>query len=103
MLATRRGGCSCPGAISPRGVSMNGRPFPLPEDLGLKRTRPCVHLFRAAASVVRSAVERGTTPEMVARKLFGRTDEPTQILLRAASNPAETTATGWAAEIAQHA
>ena len=68
------------------------------------RLRPSTHLFRAAAAHVYRAVERARKePEAVARTLFGQIDEPTRILLRAASDPATVTGTGWAAEIAQHA
>src|SRR5262249_37175641 len=68
-----------------------------------RRLRPATHVFRSAASHVRSAVERERRdPETVAKALFGQ-DEPTFLLLRAASTQATTATTGWAAEIAQHA
>jgi hypothetical protein len=94
------------------------RPFPLPEDVGLNgRVRPAQHLFRAVACVVRSASERGSSPESVARRLYPRDeptqlllraaaetdDKPTRLLLRAATGPATTTGANWATSLAQTA
>jgi hypothetical protein len=67
------------------------------------RLRPATHLFRAAAAhLYRATLTGKPEPEAVARGLFG-IDEPTKLVLRASSTQAMTTATGWAAEIAQNA
>src|SRR5215472_16064308 len=76
------------------------RPFPLPEDLGLKRARASTYVVRAAAAHLRALVTH-RTPERAAKELFG--DDPaTEIVLKASSSPAAMTQTGWAAELAQH-
>jgi hypothetical protein len=76
----------------------NGRPFALPEDVGLKRNRASVYLFRAAAVALRARVE-GTTPEIVARQMF-KGDPVTDIITRAASASATITGSGWADALA---
>ena len=75
------------------------RPFPLPQDVGIKRTRAATYLYRAAAAHLRGYVSRGT-PLRAAEQLFGR-DVVTAEILKAASTPAETTTPGWAQEIAR--
>jgi hypothetical protein len=78
---------------------MNGRPFPLPEDLGLKRARPAVYLYRAAAAHLRSFVT-GATPANAAKAMFGN-DGVTDLVLKAASTPAAISGTpGWAQQLA---
>ena len=75
----------------------NGRPFALPEDVGLQRKRPAIYAVRAAAATLRSFIT-GATPTSAAKKMFG--DDPiTGYVLRAATAPAELTVVGWAQEI----
>lgn len=75
------------------------RPLPLvPEDLRGPRPRASTFLFRGAAAHVRGA-SRNVSAEAAACQLFGRDAE---LILRAATVPATTTGTGWAAEIAPH-
>jgi hypothetical protein len=76
------------------------RPFPLPSDInsGIKLARPAVHVVRAACAHLRSFVT-GQTPSNAAEKMFGR-DLGTDVILRAATAPAQTTVTGWAKELA---
>jgi hypothetical protein len=64
----------------------------------LKTARPATYLFRIAAAHVHACV-RNSTPESAARALFD--DTATNLVLRAASAPATTTTTGWAAELAR--
>jgi hypothetical protein len=71
----------------------------VPEDL--KRARPAVYLFRAAAAHARSFVTRAT-PEGAARALFGH-DAVTDVILKAATSPASTGTPGWAGALAQSA
>jgi hypothetical protein len=78
---------------------MTARPFPLPEDAGIKRARPCVYLYRAAAAHLRSFVT-GATPADAARSMFGD-DRVIDFVLRAASAPAAISGTpGWAQALA---
>src|SRR5262249_39445873 len=72
-------------------ASRSGLPFSKP--------RASTYLFRAAAAIVRSYVEK-TSPEKAAANLFGR-DVVTAEILKSASAPAETTTTGWAQELAR--
>jgi len=75
----------------------NGRPFALPEDVGLQRKRPAIYAVRAAAATLRSFIT-GATPTSAAKKMFG--DDPiTGYVLRGATAPAELTVVGWAQEI----
>jgi len=69
-----------------------------PEDRS-QRVRPSAYLFRAAACHLRAHAER-STPEAVAQQMF-RGDKVTDLVLRAATMPAETTTTGWAQELAR--
>ena len=74
-------------------------PFPAPEDLGIKRARPCVYVYRAAAAHLRSFVT-GATAANAAKTMF-RHDPVTDIVLRAASQPAAISGTsGWAQSLA---
>src|SRR5262249_51157722 len=67
------------------------RPFPLPEDLGLQRTRPAMLLARAGAAHLRAFIT-GTTAEHEAKTMFGDST-----VLKAASAPAAISGTaGWA-------
>jgi hypothetical protein len=67
------------------------RPFPLPSDLGLQRTRPATLLARAGAAHLRAFIT-GNTPEREAKAMFGDTT-----VLKAASAPAAISGTsGWA-------
>jgi hypothetical protein len=69
------------------------------------RARPSTFVFRAAAAHVRSAASPRGAPlsvEGAARQLFGR-DDVTELVLKAATAPATTTTTGWAAELAAEA
>src|SRR5262245_33112120 len=75
------------------------RPFPLPEDTGIKRARPAVYLYRAGAAHVRSHITRAS-PERCAQELFGN-DSVTDLVLRATSAPAAISGTaGWAQALA---
>jgi len=93
------------GPVGPsREETMSERPFPLPRDLlgNGKRDRPATHVWRAAAAHLRAAITRNTSPREIARELW-HDDQPTQLILRAATGPATTTGSGWADAIAQHA
>src|SRR5262249_17259984 len=70
----------------------------LPGDVGIKHARPAVHVVRAACAHLRSFVT-GQTPSNAAEKMFGR-DFGTDVILKAATAPAQTTVTGWAKELA---
>src|SRR5262249_9734032 len=77
---------------------MNSKPL-VPEDVGLKRARPAVYLYRAGAAHVRAHLTR-SSPEREAKALFNG-DPITDMVLRAASSPATTTNAGWAGALAQ--
>src|SRR5262249_44322218 len=68
----------------------------VPEDI--KRLRASVYFFRAAAATLRAHVNR-STPERAARDLFER-DVVTEIVLKAASNPAQIATPSWAGALA---
>jgi hypothetical protein len=70
------------------------------EDTGsaIKKLRPSIYFFRAAASVLHAHVKR-CTPERSANELFGR-DVVTEILLRAASGSATIASSSWAGALA---
>jgi hypothetical protein len=78
---------------------MTARPFPLPADLAAKELRPSTPIVRAACAHLRAFIDR-STPEAVAKRMFGRDEVTLEILRKAASTPATTTTTGWAAELA---
>jgi len=69
------------------------------EDGSIRKARPSIYLFRAAASFVHGYAQ-GSLPEKAARSLFG-SDPVTAEILKAATGPATTTQTGWAAELAR--
>jgi hypothetical protein len=69
----------------------------VPEDV-VKHARPGVHLVRAAAAHVRAFATK-STPARCVEQMFGR-DVVTLEILRSASAPATTIATGWAKELA---
>jgi HK97 family phage major capsid protein/HK97 family phage prohead protease len=71
------------------------RPFAMPK----KKIEPADYCFRAAAAGLRAASLR-VPVEQVVREVYG-SDEATQIITRAAVNPATTTVTGYAAELVQ--
>jgi hypothetical protein len=74
------------------------RPFPLPEDVGLKRAKPSAYLYRAASAHV-VAHNKGGSPEHYAKEMF---DDPvTPIVLRAASSTATTGSPSWAGALAE--
>jgi hypothetical protein len=68
------------------------------EESSIKRARPSVYLFRAAAAHLRAHVTR-STPEAIARQMY-RGDPVTEVVLRAATSPATTTGSGWADALA---
>ena len=76
------------------------RPFPLPEDLGVKHAQPPgVYLYRAAAAYLRASADSSgrLSPEGATKQLFGDGDAPTMALVRrAATTSASTTGAGWA-------
>src|SRR5262249_59876311 len=80
-----------PSRVSPPFISRTPGPF--------SKLRPGDHIVRAAAAHLRSAITR-ERPWTVAKELYGENDKPTEILLRAATNPATLTTTGWARELA---
>src|SRR5262245_16662716 len=70
------------------------------DDTGIRRARPSIYLTRAACAHLRAFVSgRGSTPESAARAMFGN-DVVTAEILRAATSPASTTASGWAQQLA---
>jgi len=83
------------------------RPIPLKPDFGRERqNRPADHLVRAACVALKWAAippavqaEKKISDIEILRDLFGE-DQPTEILLRSATNPATLTGTGWAADVA---
>ena len=77
------------------------RPFPLPSDLGNKSSRPSQYLYRAAVCHLRAHFSNGA-PERVAKSLFVD-DQVTPLVLKAASAPATTTNSTWAAALAAQA
>jgi hypothetical protein len=76
------------------------RPFPLPEDVGIRKARPAVYLARAAAAHVRAHVTNDS-PQTAAKKMFD--DTVTSIVLRASSTPATIGSANWAGSLAQQA
>src|SRR5262245_54110258 len=71
----------------------------VPEDIGIRKARPCVYLHRAAAAHLRSFVT-GATPTDAAKQMFGN-DIVTDLVLRAATTPAAISGTaGWAQSLA---
>jgi len=68
------------------------------EEGSIRKARPSVYLFRAAACHLRGHVER-STPETIARQMY-RGDPVTPTVLRAATSPATTTGVGWADSLA---
>lgn len=71
------------------------RPFAMPK----KKIEPADYVFRAAAASLR-AFSTQMPVERVVREVYGN-DEATQIVTRAAVNPATTTTAGYAAELVQ--
>ena len=74
----------------------NRRPFALPK----KKIEPADYLFRAAATSTCGHSASGCPVEQVIRENYG-SDEATQIVTRAAVNPATTTTAGYALELVQ--
>jgi len=70
------------------------RPFPLPEDLNIERPNP---IYRAACAHLRAYLT-GEKPIEVARAMFGQ-DRRTDLILRAATEPAALGTPGWAPEL----
>jgi len=79
----------------------NGRPFALPEDVGLKRKRPRDYLYRAASAHIRAHLKGGSV-ERHAKEMFDD-DKVTDLVIRAASSAATTTSPTWASALAQQA
>jgi HK97 family phage major capsid protein len=76
------------------------RPFPLPEDVGLKRAKPSAYLYRAASAHV-VAHNKGGSVEHIAKEMF---DDPvTPLVIRAASSTATTGSPSWAGALAEQA
>src|SRR4051812_4738263 len=69
----------------------------VPEDL---QRRPRDYLARAAGAHLLARINGGS-PEAAAETLFGKSDEPTRLVLRSATSPATMTASGWASELAR--
>lgn len=80
-------------------VTMTARPFPLPDDIGIKRARAATYLYRAAASHVRS-FETKQEPARSAQEMFGK-DEVTALVLRGATTQATLGSPTWAGNLAQ--
>jgi hypothetical protein len=68
---------------------------------GIKTTRPCNYIYRAAAAHVRAHMLK-STPESVARELFGH-DVVTAEILRSATTQATVGTPSWAGAIGQTA
>jgi hypothetical protein len=68
----------------------------VPEDI--KKARPAIYLFRAAACHLRAHAEK-TTPAAITRQMF-KGDVVTDLVIRAASSPASLTGAGWADALA---
>ena len=87
-------------------LSRTPRPF-LPSEV--KRERPAVHFERAAFAAARFATRQFSEfhdsrgPHQIARTIWPQDEVTPQLLTRAATSPAATTTTGWAAELAQQA
>ena len=75
--------------------SRTKRPFAMPK----KKIEPADYVFRAAAAST-AGIQPAVPIEHVIREIYG-SDEATQIITRAAVNPATTTVTGYAAELVQ--
>src|SRR5262245_49709575 len=75
----------------------------VPEDVpgGIRRARPAVYLYRAAAAHVHGLINH-ITPERAAKQLFGN-DVVTAEVLRATSAMATTGSASWAGALAQTA
>src|SRR6516165_6651796 len=70
------------------------------EDADVRKARPAVYLYRAAAATLRSYLT-GATPTDSVRALYGHDPVTDLILQRAAVPPAEITGTsGWASSLA---
>src|SRR5262245_46054628 len=70
---------------------------------GAAKLRPSTHLYRAAAAHAISRIRgMGEDPESIARQLFGD-DEPTQLVLKAATVPASIATSTWAGVLAGQA
>src|SRR5262249_3373265 len=87
--------CCRPSAPS-GGVAMDKQLPLVPEDI--RKARACVYLNRAACAHLRSFVT-GQTPSNAAERMFGR-DPATDVILKAATAPAQTTVPGWAKGLA---
>ena len=68
------------------------------EESSIKRARPAVYLFRAAACHLRAHAKK-SSPEAMAQQMFNG-DPVTGIVLRAATSAADTTSSGWAQQLA---
>ena len=85
-------------------VEENGRGAPIILPGGRKKDFEPLDLFVRAGTVAIRAKEWGVTTEAARTKMYGEdiaTKEACDIILRAASAPAMTTVTGWAAELVQ--
>jgi Phage capsid family len=85
-------------------IVMSGiRPFPLPGDVevpsDVRVARPAIYVHRAASAHLRAYVSGGMSPLDAAQKMFNG-DAVTDLILRAASGPADTQSTGWAKQLA---
>src|SRR5262249_36760781 len=66
-----------------------------------RREQALASLVRSCIAIARGTFETGTTPSEIARRLFGaEAARDLGVIERAASAPAATTQTGWAAELA---
>ena len=85
-------------------VEENGRGAPIILPGGRKKDFEPLDLFVRAGTVAIRAKEWGVSTEAARTKMYGEdiaTKEACDIILRAASAPAMTTVTGWAAELVQ--
>jgi HK97 family phage prohead protease/HK97 family phage major capsid protein len=85
-------------------VEENGRAAPIILPGGRKKDFEPLDLYVRAGTVALRAKEWNVSPEAARTKMYGEdiaTKEACEIILRAASAPAMTTVTGWAAELVQ--
>jgi len=91
--------CPRPAPFS-KGRAAMSKQLTLSQEIQARSARPCVYLYRAAASHVRAFLTKNT-PEREAQLLFN--DRITEVVLRSVSQPATTTDSTWASALARQA
>jgi hypothetical protein len=74
--------------------------IPLRPDPRARAEASIAALTRACIASARHGLDKTVRPDEFARRTWGDGSEPVQYLLRAASSPAQTSAPGWAQELA---